>query len=108
MCLTAQPLSNSPGTIYLLHPGIRFGRVVMCFVEVAGVSTRLSPYTLHSLSLSRMPLRRPCFPGVARLLPRLPLGLVHLGFYFGGVVMRFVEVAGVSTRLTAFFSTCAS
>ena len=28
---------------YLVHPGIRFGRVVMCFVEVAGVSTRLTP-----------------------------------------------------------------
>ena len=44
---------------YLVHPGIRFGRVVMCFVEVAGVSTRLSLFLLHSLPLSRMPLRRP-------------------------------------------------
>ena len=38
----------------------------------------------------------------------VPLGLVHLGFDSGGVVMRFVEVAGVSTGLTAFLSTCAS
>ena len=41
-------------------------------------------------------------------IAEVPLGLVHLGFHFGGVVMRFVEVAGVSARLTAFFSTCAS
>ena len=34
--------------------------------------------------------------------------LVHPGIHFGRVGMRFVEVAGVRTRLTAFCSTCAS
>ena len=29
---------------YLVHPGIRFVRVVMCFVEVARVSSRLTPF----------------------------------------------------------------
>ena len=90
-----------------MHPGIRVGRVVMCFVEVAGVSTRLTP---SSCTASHS---HACH-SVARDFPELhvycevPLGLVHLGFDFGGVVMRFVEVAGVSTGLTAFFSTCAS
>ena len=41
-------------------------------------------------------------------IAEVSLGLVHLGFHFGGVVMRLVEVGGVSTRLTAFLSTCAS
>ena len=31
-----------------MHPRIRFGRVVMCFVEVAGVSTRLTPSSCTS------------------------------------------------------------
>ena len=80
---------------HLVHPGFHFGRV-MCFLEVAGVSTTL---IAHATPASVISLRVYC---------QIPLGLVHLGFHFGGVVMRFVEVAGVSTRLTAFFSTCAS
>ena len=91
-----------------MHAGIHFIRVVMCFVEVAGVSTRLTPssctashsHACHSVALD--------FTRSCASIAEVPLGLVHLGFDFGGVVMRFVEVAGVSTRLTAFFSTCAS
>ena len=41
--------------------------------------------------------------------PQLPWEyLVHAEIHFSRVVMCFVEVAGVSRRLTAFFSTCAS
>ena len=99
----ARLLSNSLWD-YLVHPGIRFGRVVMCFVEVAGVSTRLiaQPPTLTHATPSPV-ISRSCAS-----IAEVPLGLVHLGFHFGGVVMRFVEVAGVSTRLTTFLSTCAS
>ena len=55
------------------------------------------PFLLHILSLSRMPLRRPSFAGVARTIGEVPLGLVHLGFHFGRVLMGLVEVAGLST-----------
>ena len=93
---------------YLLHPGIRFGRVVMCFVEVAGVTTRLSPYTpAQPLTLTHA-TPSPVLSRSCASIAEVFLDLLHLGFHFGGVVMRFVEVAGVSTRLTAFFSTCAS
>ena len=90
-----------------MHPGIRFGRVVMCFVEVAGVSTRLTPSSCTASTLTHA-TPSPVISRSCASIAEVPLGLVHLGFHFGGVVMRFVEVAGVSTRLTAFFSTCAS
>ena len=104
-CRRCAPTLHLPWD-YLVHAGIHFSRVVMCFVEVAGVSTRLTPssctashsHACHSVARDIPELRVYC---------RGSLGLVHLGFHFGGVVMRFVEVAGVSTRLTAFFSTCA-
>ena len=92
---------------YLVHPGIRFGRAVMSFVEVAGVSTG-SPFPLaHRLTLTHA-TPSPVSSRSCASIGEVPLGLVHLGSHVGGVVMRFVEVAGVSTRLTAFFSTCAS
>ena len=88
----------------LVNLGFHFDRVLMRFVEVAGVSTRLTPFCCtasHSHA---------CHSG-ARGLPELRvysptptlLGLVHLGFHFDRVVMCFVEVAHVSTRLTPFF-----
>ena len=55
-----------------------------------------------------MPHSHACHSG-ARDFPELrvysptPLGLVHLRFHFGLVVIRFVEVASVSTRLIPFF-----
>ena len=39
-----------------------------------------------------------------RLYSLNPSSLVNLGFHFGRVVMRFVEVACVSTRLTPCFA----
>ena len=93
---------------YLVHAGIHFSRVVMCFVEVAGVSTRLTPYTLAQPPTLTHATPSPVISRSCASIAEVPLGLVHLGFHFGGVVMRFVEVAGVSTRLTAFFGTCAS
>ena len=62
---------------YLVHPGIRFGRVVMCFVEVSR-----REYKAHRLPLSTCASqctashsqachsRRPSFAGVARPTPR--------------------------------------
>ena len=50
-----------------------------------------------------MPLRRPLFPGVG-VYSRSPLGLVNLGFYFRGVVMRFLEVACLREGLTPCFA----
>ena len=104
-CRRCAPIPQLPWD-YLVHAGIHFSRVVMCFVEVAGVSRRLTPssctashsHACHSVAV----ISRSCAS-----IAEVPLALVHLGFHFGGVVMRFVEVAGVSTRLTAFFSTCA-
>ena len=43
-----------------------------------------------------------------RAYPPTLLYLVHAGIHFSRVVMCFVEVAGVTTRLNAFFRTCAS
>ena len=62
----ARLLSNSPGTIYCTREPV-LGRVVMSFVEVAGVSTRLSPYTLAQPSHSHA-----CH-SVARAFPELRL-----------------------------------
>ena len=45
----------------------------------------------------------PYFPEL-RVYSRRPFGLVRLGFHFGRVVMRFVEVACVSSSLTPCFS----
>ena len=96
--------SPTPTPLGLVQLRFHFGRVVMCFLEVARVSRRLTPFfciVSHSHA---------CHCG-ARDLPELhiyspiPLVLMHLGFHFGQVVMRFVEVPGVSTRLTPFFST---
>ena len=39
-----------------------------------------------------------------RVYSRGPLGLVNLGFHFGRVAMRYVEVACVSTTLTPWFA----
>ena len=79
----------------------------MCFVQVARVSTRLTPFfctashshACHSVARD--------FPEL-RVYSLIPLGLVHQEFHFGRVVMRFVKVAGVSKRLTPFFRRCAS
>ena len=38
-----------------------------------------------------------------RVFPRRPFGLVNLGFHFGRIGMRYVEVACVSTSLTHWF-----
>ena len=40
-----------------------------------------------------------------RVYSPTPLGLVQLGFHFGSVFRRFVELACVSTRLTPLFRT---
>ena len=50
-----------------------------------------------------MPLLAPDFPGL-RVHSRRPLGLVKLGFHFGRVGMRFLEVGCVSTSLTPWFA----
>ena len=74
----ARLLSQLPWD-YLVHPGIRFGRVVMCFVEVAGVSTRLTAFLLAHVPHSAQPLtRRRATPG-ARHLPGVarPIGEVN-------------------------------
>ena len=105
-CRRCAPIPQLPWD-YLVHAGIHFSRVVMCFVEVAGVSTRLTPYTLAQPPTLTHATPSPVISRSCASIAEVPLGLVHLGFHFGGVVMRFVEVAGVSTRLTAYFSTCA-
>ena len=93
--------------VYLVHAGFQFGRVVMCFVKVAGVSTRLTRFFCTASHSHACHSVAPDFPQL-RVYSPIPLRLRHLGFHFGCVVMRFVEVAGVSTRLTPFFSTYAS
>ena len=93
--------------VYLVQTGFHFGRVVMFFVEVARVSPKLTRFfctASHSQACHFVARDFPEF----RVSSPIPLGLVHLGFHFVRVVMRFVEVAGVSTRPTPFFSTCAS
>ena len=45
----------------------------------------------------------PDFPEL-RVNTRSPLGLVYLGFHFGCVLMRFLEVACVTKRLTPYFA----
>ena len=51
-----------------------------------------------------MLLRRPNdFPEL-HVYSRGPVGLGNLGFYFGSVVMRFVEVACASASLTPCFA----
>ena len=51
----------------------------------------------------------PVISRICASIPQLTWGvLVHLGFHFRRVVMRFVEVECVSTRLTPLFRTCAS
>ena len=102
------------GPLALVNLVFHFSRVVMRFVKVACVSATLTPcYSLvpHSgqpLSLTHatpLPLISRSFASIPQLTP---LGLVNLGFHFGRVVMRFVEVACMSTRLTPFLRTCAS
>ena len=79
----------------------------MRVVKVAWVSTRLTPIfcTVSNSHACHSGARH--FPEL-RVYSPIPLGLVHLGFHFDRVVMRLVEVEGVSKRLTPFFSTCAS
>ena len=79
----------------------------MCFVEVAGVSTWLTPFFCTASHSHACHSGARDFPEL-RVYSPIPLGLVHLGFHFGRVVMCFVKVARVSTRLTPFFNTCAS
>ena len=92
----------------LVHQGIHFGRVVMCFVEVAGASLRLPHFFCrafhsHAFHSGARDLQEVC------AYSQLPWDyLVHPEIRFGRVFMHFVEVAGVTTRLTAFFSACAS
>ena len=50
-----------------------------------------------------MPLRRPEYPAL-RVQSRDALGTVKLGFYFGRVVMRFIEVTCVSRSLSHCFA----
>ena len=90
--------------------GFHFGRVLMRSVEVAGVNTSFNPciaqvpqsalaVTLTQATPASV-TSRSCVP-----IPKgSPLGLVILGLHFGRVVMRSVEVAGVSSRLTPCFS----
>ena len=66
------------------------------------------PFLLHSRLTLTHATPSPVSSRSCASIGEVPLGLVHLGSHVGGVVMRFVEVAGVSTGLTAFFSTCAS
>ena len=75
----------------------------MCSVEVVRVSTRLTP------SFCTPSHSHPCHSGARHFqefesIPQLLwIYLVHLGFHFGCVVMRFLEVARVSTGLTLSF-----
>ena len=88
--------------------GIHFSRLVMCVVEVAGVSSRLTPSFKETPTLTR-PTPPPVICRRCAPTPRPPWDyLVQPGIQFGRVVMCLVEVLGVSTRLTAFFSTFAS
>ena len=59
------------------------------FVEVAGVSTTPLPLA-QPPTLTATP--SPVISRSCASIAEVPLGLVHLGLYFGGVVMRFVEV----------------
>ena len=82
----------------LVNLEFHFSRVLMLFVEVACVSTSLSPCFAH------VPHSQACYSGAAdfpelRVYSRAPLGLVKLRFYFSRVLMRFVEVACVRTSL---------
>ena len=76
----------------LVKLGFHFGGVPLRLVEVEGVSTGRKPLFRACASLSRMPFRRSCFFGVARLFPSshgTPMGLVKLGVHFGGVPFAF-------------------
>ena len=82
----------------LVNLEFHFGRVLMRFVEVACVSTSLTPCFAH------VPHSQACHSGAAdfpelRVYSRTPLGLVKLRFHFSRVLMRFVEVACVRTSL---------
>ena len=64
-------------------------------------------YKPHLLTLTGASHSHAChssgldFPALG-IYSSTPLGLGKLGFRFGSVLMRFVEVAGVSTSLTPF------
>ena len=81
--------------------GFHFGRVLMRSVKVAGVTTSFNP------CVARVPQSAPAVTltqatpasvtswSCAPIPKENPLGLVSLGFHFGHVALRFVEVAGV-------------
>ena len=70
-------LPNSPGTIYCTRES-RFNRVVMCFVEVAGVTTRLTAFFSTCASQCTASQSQAChygwrdLAGGARLLSNSP------------------------------------
>ena len=94
----------SPTSLGLVHLGFHFGRVVRGFMEVACVRTRLTPFFRTASDSHACHSCARDFPEL-RVYSPTPLCLVHLGFHFGRVFRRFVEVACVSTRLTPFFRT---
>ena len=82
----------------------------MRYLEFAGVTTGLNPCVAQlPQSVPAVTLAR-ATPGSVTswscvFIPKgRPLGLVSLGLHFGRVLMRYVEVAGVSSRLTPFVS----
>ena len=93
----------------LIHLGFHFGSVLMRFLEVACVTTRISPYFAPCVSQCTACNSDACHSGAPdfpefRVYSRYPLGLVHLGFHFGRVLMRFLEEACVTKRLTPYFA----
>ena len=86
----------------------------MRFVEVPSVSTSLTDFLAHVPPSAEPLTLTPATPApvlswsCACTTQLSWVHLVHPGFDFGRGVMRFVQVAGVSTSLTAFFNTCAS
>ena len=87
----------------LVKLGFHFGRVLMRFVEVACVSTSLTPCFAHVPHSHECHSRAPDFSELC-VYAQTPLGPVKLGFHFGRVLMRLVEMAGVSTSLTRCFA----
>ena len=87
-----------------------FGRVLIHSVEVAGVTTSLNPCVAQvpqsapAVTLTQATPAYVTFRSCAPIPKGSPLGLVSLGLYLGRAVMRSVEVARVSSRLTPSFS----
>ena len=84
---------HSRGALCLVNLGFHFGRVSMSYVEVACLSTSLTPWfkQVPVCAVGLIRTHATPAPVISRSFGvsfRRPLGLVNLGFYFRRVGMR--------------------